>query len=183
MKDPNPPQRSGLILVTGCPRSGTRFFSESLETYGIRLGHELAGKHGTVEWRHAATKDPAFDVKISLARHPIRTITSLTDLMIANYKNHRAGPTWYYIEKIAWRQNFHQFIEREMWVEAATFWWNSVYAFHIAEGYRSVRVEDIAGDPINNHSKPHALNIDKDWVWAQVQEVAGYVGYRRKDKI
>ena len=183
VKDPNPPQIEGQLLVTGCPRSGTRFAAEFFQANGLDIQHERAGKHGTVEWRHAYTRKPVFQSVISLSRHPMLTIRSLTDLMIG-IKTHNADKiTWRYIKMMADLGHFRHHLDKEMWVEAAVEWWISVYRYHIEQGYRRVRLEDLSGDPTKPHPKPCALDFDKDWAWEAVEPIASQLGYTKTDVV
>ena len=81
-----------LLLVIGCPRSGTRSFARMLSLAGIRVGHERVGLHGTVSsyfavddtfyhGPHQSTKDKlrdfTFQHKWMLVRHPLKIVASL----------------------------------------------------------------------------------------------------------
>lgn len=182
-KDTHPPQKSGILLITGCPRSGTTFVSEFYKQKdGIDLGHETAGEHGTVEWRHAYTDAPKFDVTLSLVRHPLRTIPSLTDLLISlwtHQPSHHVTRQW--IARLAVHGRFDSLLESQMWAEAAMTWWVSVYERH-QNLYPVLRVEDLKGmEPTKPHAKPYALNLDMDWLWEAVSPLAQNLGYKRND--
>ena len=165
MKDPYPPQKTGRILITGCPRSGTKFIHRYFSRqHKVFLGHECEGKHGTVEWRHAYARQPRFEVTISCVRHPLLTIRSLTDLMIA-YSQQKDRIEWRWIVTLAKEGGWFQLLDGGMWVEAATMWWLTVYSHHRDKEWLQMRVEDfnMPSPPPDQHPKPNALEIDKDW--------------------
>ena len=40
-----------MVVVIGCPRSGTGFISQLLKEHGLDVGHEVWGKDGISDWR------------------------------------------------------------------------------------------------------------------------------------
>lgn len=40
-----------MVVVIGCPRSGTGFISQLLKEHGLDVGHEVWGKNGISDWR------------------------------------------------------------------------------------------------------------------------------------
>jgi hypothetical protein len=78
------------LLVIGCPKSGTKFYAELLESWGFRIRHERMGEDGTVNsgWlMRKLVDDPLlvgkgrqhyeFDRIIHLVRHPLACIDSM----------------------------------------------------------------------------------------------------------
>lgn len=49
-------KRSKLILGVGHPRTGTGYTAKLLQSWGLDVGHEVMGEHGTVDWSLAAGK-------------------------------------------------------------------------------------------------------------------------------
>jgi len=47
---------SKLILGVGHPRTGTGYTAKLLQSWGLDVGHEVMGEHGTVDWSLAAGK-------------------------------------------------------------------------------------------------------------------------------
>lgn len=185
MKDPYPSQKTGRVLITGCPRSGTKFVKRYFEAqHRIFLGHEQEGQHGTVDWRQAYTRSPAFEATISLVRHPIPTIRSLTDLMIA-YSRRKGSIEWHRLRMVAVAGGWLHLLSEEMWVEAATQWWYTVYEHHRKQDWLQLRIEDFRYDQNvpDVHPKPCALNIDKDWCWHTVKPLAEELGYTRSNML
>src|SRR3990172_6286941 len=67
------------VLVTGFPRSGTRFMVDVFQDQGLRVGHEWIGKDGAVSWIHAVLNN-SFDHTVHLVRHPLEAISSCQEL-------------------------------------------------------------------------------------------------------
>lgn len=77
------------ILISGCPRSGTRFISHQLQSNGIKAPHEKIGRNGSVSWFHilpnyhfpkwAIKNSEQFNPKFILhqIRPPFETINSM----------------------------------------------------------------------------------------------------------
>lgn len=68
------------ILVTGCPRSGTRFASRMFrEVFGMMVGHETELGHGTSDWRYVDPryKKDHFKIIFHQVRYPLDVIGSL----------------------------------------------------------------------------------------------------------
>ena len=45
-----PKKESKLILGVGHPRTGTGYTAKLLQSWGLDVGHEVMGEHGTVDW-------------------------------------------------------------------------------------------------------------------------------------
>ncbi|CAM9312950.1 unnamed protein product [Discosporangium mesarthrocarpum] len=94
--------RDCRVLITGCGRSGTHFVAEQFMSSGIPILHEQIGEAGTVSWVHGApyseenheleawfsnrdsaglraSPDFSFFPVFHLVRHPLDTISSLTE--------------------------------------------------------------------------------------------------------
>jgi len=46
----NAEKKSKLVLGVGHPRTGTGYTAKLLQSWGLDVGHEKMGKHGTVDW-------------------------------------------------------------------------------------------------------------------------------------
>lgn len=118
----------GAMLITGCPRSGTRAVTEYFKEHGVILGHETAGEKGTVEWRHAYSEfdseDPAFVIQMTLVRDPISTVRSLAELL-ANCD--RKSDTWAAIVTLSVLGGWDEKLEALDFIGAAADWWTTVY--------------------------------------------------------
>lgn len=78
-----------MILVVGCPRSGTCFISTLFKEHGFDVGHEAWGRDGIACWRLAGNSDfwRGFNLcpreiqgahpAVHQVRHPLGTISSL----------------------------------------------------------------------------------------------------------
>lgn len=78
-------------LITGHPRSGTKYMSELFKNNGHDIGHEEMGKDGTSNWQMAVyaneypykvndnftRMDIDFDVLIQVIRNPIDAVSSI----------------------------------------------------------------------------------------------------------
>jgi len=83
------------FLITGAPRSGTRFLAAALTSYGAELGvsHEMMGRHGMVSSLAAVddffylgknvkrTSELGIVATLHMVRHPLKTIASLAHNM------------------------------------------------------------------------------------------------------
>lgn len=65
-------------LITGHPRSGTRWISTLCIQYGLDIPHEVAGKDGICSWQHITSGKYSVkaDKVIHLVRNPLKTIAS-----------------------------------------------------------------------------------------------------------
>jgi hypothetical protein len=87
---------SGLVLVTGCPRSGTKYISCLLAELGLDVQHEAAGRDGTSSWCMAVDadstpwgpprKDFCFAVSLHQVRNPIAAIQSFSTMTEASWR-------------------------------------------------------------------------------------------------
>jgi hypothetical protein len=122
----------GLILVTGCGRSGTKYTAELLQRVGLDVLHEKMGADGIATWCMAVDScdspwgggrhDLKFKTILHQVRHPLKVIPSLTTFTARSWQFIeryvpcpqsdpvilRAAKYWYYwnleAEKIAsWR--------------------------------------------------------------------------------
>jgi len=122
------PMQEGGMLITGCPRSGTRAVAAFFEERGVELGHEQAGEKGTIDWRHAYTEfdeeNPAFIIQMTLVRDPISTVRSLTELLM---DCDRKVDTWGYITELSKVGGWDKKLEELNWIGAAADWWTTVY--------------------------------------------------------
>lgn len=50
IKNAEPEKKSKLILGVGHPRTGTGYTAKLLQSWGLDVGHEKMGEHGTVDW-------------------------------------------------------------------------------------------------------------------------------------
>lgn len=76
-----------LVLVIGCPRSGTGYMWKVLSKCGVRVAHEREGQQGIVSWLFTAdSADPAWGPKTTdyhfkhifhQVRHPLKCIASM----------------------------------------------------------------------------------------------------------
>lgn len=104
-----------LLLVIGCPRSGTRSFARMLQNAGVRVGHERVGIHGTVssyfavdddyyQGPHQATRDRLsafrFEHLWHIVRDPLATISSISFGMPPSWWDWQRRHTWIDREKI-----------------------------------------------------------------------------------
>lgn len=79
-----------LLLVTGCPRSGTKYIASLLHELGLDIRHEAMGRDGIASWcmaTHAsaapygpALADQPFDAIYHQVRNPLHVIPSMTTL-------------------------------------------------------------------------------------------------------
>lgn len=81
-----------MLLITGCPRSGTRYLASLLRAAGIRAFHERMGRDGTVNaafavddfWYPGNNPDrPSrvrFDHVFHVVRHPLFCIASMASM-------------------------------------------------------------------------------------------------------
>lgn len=66
------------IIITGCPRSGTKYISRVLQECGLDIGHDKVwGKDGISSWFYAAREVPNNSVVVCQIRNPVNTIGSL----------------------------------------------------------------------------------------------------------
>jgi len=170
--EPYPPQETGTLLFTGCPRSGTKSVATYYRDQGLDIGHEQSGKDGTVEWRHAYNLNAKFNLTIVVVRDPIKTVISLTELL----KNvDRSSFTYKHILDLAEFGLWMDLLKDGDFVGAAIQWWTSVYKNR--KGFPVVHTDRFGRLPHLNKrikgSPPFISTIDSDKFF----EVAYDYGY------
>lgn len=89
------PQQIKKVLVVGCPRSGTTYMAQLLQSYGLDVRHEEMGEDGTSSWPMATChKGPwgarrsnfRFQNTIHVVRDPVRVVASLPTLKKVSWK-------------------------------------------------------------------------------------------------
>ncbi len=86
-KPQNQNVKEKLVLVIGCPRSGTLYATKALKHSGLDIGHEAMGSQGIVSWLFSAdSSNPAwgplptdyhFKTIFHQVRHPLKCIATL----------------------------------------------------------------------------------------------------------
>lgn len=84
-----------MLLITGCPRSGTRSTSEALCASGLDIPHERLGHDGSVCWFYTVEDSrypwgvpvptQPWDTVFHQVRAPLDTIASLTTISDASW--------------------------------------------------------------------------------------------------
>ena len=113
-----------LILVTGCPRSGTYYTAALLQHVELDVRHEQVGKDGTVSWMLAVDaptypyghvnerrSDYDFAQVVHLVRHPLDAIASITTI---------GTESWDWIAEHCPPVRVYE----SKWERAACFWWH-----------------------------------------------------------
>lgn len=173
----------GAMLITGCPRSGTKSVTKYFEDHGVSLGHETAGEKGTVDYRHAYTvmdkENPAFIIQMTLVRNPLDTIRSLTELL-ANCD--RKSPTWGWLTELSCQGGWDEKLKKQEFLGAATDWWITAYEYLLQ--FPVLKMEHLPKLPqTNRHSSVDreidvkALLKDNEDLW----RVASHYGYHLED--
>jgi hypothetical protein len=88
------------FLITGCPRSGTKYTAEVFGRAGYDVRHEQVGVDGCVSWYHGSPHaygqggrfTPKFRAVVLQIRHPVQTISSLRVLSLYSLA-HIINPT------------------------------------------------------------------------------------------
>jgi len=65
-----------MLIVVGCPRSGTRFISRLLMEHGMDVGHEVWGRDGIASWHLTYEREFPHPV-VHQVRDPLAVIASL----------------------------------------------------------------------------------------------------------
>lgn len=156
------------LLVIGSPRSGTKFFANTLKGFGMRVNHERMGEDGIV---HSGWVPPggntrfkgytrekfSFDKIIHLIRHPLLVIDSLS----------RQGPGFPNFWEMQEEHSGVKLLNNHEDLEAiARFWIYWITASKQQADYQ-MRLEDIQhlGDPENvGLHKDKAIKL----VWSDV---------------
>jgi hypothetical protein len=134
-----------MILVTGCPRSGTAYYAGYLRSRGLDVQHEKLGKDGTSDWRLAPRiRVGGWSEIIHLVRHPLDCIASLMTIK---------EPSW----KILCRGTGIEFDEASP-VLGARIWlgWNAL----ISSYDKRIRIEDV---PIINVARNERSHPSVSW--------------------
>jgi hypothetical protein len=94
MRDPQ--RSSGLVLVTGCPRSGTKYISCLLAELGLDVQHEAMGRDGSSSWCMAVDADETpwgpprrehtFTTAFHQIRNPVAVIPSFSTLQEPSWR-------------------------------------------------------------------------------------------------
>lgn len=149
------PQKSGGLLITGCPRSATTSVAKFFEDHGVHLGHQTEGEMGTIEWRYAYTEEPDFPLRMTLIRDPLDTVRSLVELL--KHCDHKSD-TWEDIASLSVQGGWDGKLKDEKFLEAATDWWTTVYK----RLYRFplIKVEHLPKLPELNHHRRVDRNFD-----------------------
>ena len=69
-----------MFLITGYPRSATRYMAKIFQSLGFDVGHEEVRSDGIVSWMELLNADN-YDVVLHQVRNPIDVIASATTLM------------------------------------------------------------------------------------------------------
>ncbi len=168
----------GGLLITGTPRSGTKSVTQYFKDHGVDLGHECSGEKGTVDWRHAFTKnlqEERFPLVLTLVRDPLDTVRSLNEL-ITNCG--RDTLTWPWIELMAKEGDWEQDLANLSWLSAAVNWWTSVYKN--CSKYPMLRMEDLPKLPHlhKNHARVNRVDwSDKLNDYPEFWKIANHYGY------
>lgn len=135
------------LLVTACPRSGTRYTTQILQNVGVGVCHESMGRNGTVCSFHAvddfhspcgrAHKErrsiKKFDLVWHQVRHPLRVVESIETQMSTAW--------WHWQEKHTGASLDERPFER-----SAHFWfrWNEIIENdpEVSLRYRLEAIED-----------------------------------------
>jgi hypothetical protein len=179
------------FIVTGCPRSGTRFAATLFSALGIRCGHEdvFGPDQGLgdlpVEWNgydadsswHAVPFLPLDDVVVlHQVRHPlevIRSIAGIRFLARADLPNKATR---------AVRRNAPEIFEPESEAErAATMWriWNEKAEEHATFTYR---LEDIDAVLVSHLCGLVGLDVSNDQVERALRDTPKNVNARDRDE-
>lgn len=177
------PMKEGALLITGCPRSGTRAVAAYFKEHGVELGHETAGEKGTVDWRHAYSEfdreDPAFIIQMTLVRDPISTVRSLAELLI---NCDRKSDTWQSITDLSVLGGWDEKLKTLNWLGAAADWWTTVYErlyeFPVLKLEHLPKLKEIGRNSrVDRTIDIETLLEDYDDFW----RVAGMYGYYNKE--
>lgn len=153
----NEPMKEGAMLITGCPRSGTRAVAAYFLEHGVELGHEKPGEKGTVDWRHGYLEfdddNPAFIIQMTLVRDPISTVKSLAELLC---NCDRKSDTWGYITDLSKIGGWDKKLAAFDWLGASADWWTTVYEhlyqFPILKLEHMPKLNDVG----------HSARVDRD---------------------
>ncbi len=153
------------VLITGCGRSGTRYAKDVFKVLGLDLGHEKAGRDGTVDWHLAGTKE-GYDVIFHQVRHPLDVVRSCHTI---------SETSWTFIKKKdKLIKEYHPIVVRCM-----NYWlrWNILAESTAVLTYR---VEDVV-DYLPRITSELGMDWNPNWL-AQVSALPTNNHSRRKRK-
>lgn len=86
-----------MIIISACPRSGTKMISRVLNQCGLDVGHEYLGKDGIVSWRFLGDQEPnnSYLDQFTGVMHQIRSPLSCISSLHTLNRN-----SWSYIRKV-----------------------------------------------------------------------------------
>jgi hypothetical protein len=152
------------LLAIGSPRSGTRFLTNLLNKFGLRVRHERMGEDGTVNpaWLAMRMKnDPLiqctgrqhyeFDQIVHIVRHPLAVIRSLSLEM---------SEVWWKWQEVHSHLEVSDPSDLEKTAAFWVFWTDGCQ--HLCDTH--IRLEDIShlGDPTGKGVKPEGRIVGSD---------------------
>ncbi|NOX49190.1 MAG: hypothetical protein GXP16_01465 [Gammaproteobacteria bacterium] len=158
---------TGALLITGCPRSGTKSAWKFYQERNVFLGHECPGEMGTIEWRNAyqnfnmEDEDRKWAIVNVLVRDPLSTVASLAELLRSSTTSPNIHKhTHRDIQKVALDGGWLGLLDDHNHVDAAIEWWTTVYEGLL--GLPTLRIEDWPNLP-HEHQDTHS----RKWLTAR----------------
>jgi len=189
----NAEKKSKLVLGVGHPRTGTGYTAKLLQSWGLDVGHEKMGKHGTIDWSLSASKKSLWqdvDFKeydwnhiIYCVRDPRESIASIA------YTENIEGPSVRFRTKNGLNLMGNRIVDA---IQSIILWDEMIENLEPSFVYR---IEDQSKD-LFNYLKEH--NIDVNWnediigkpqntrehkTWKELIEESEYIGNLYKKKI
>jgi len=173
-------QQRPALLVTGCPRSGTKSATKWWNDRGLDIGHEEINRDGTCHWKYAYQASE-FPMVIVLIRDPIQCVNSLAQL-IRKCSNGTHDILYGFADVGGWTYD-----PKEPMISAMT-WWYEVYQ-HLF-GLPHICVENLPGvNRLNPHIRDYMrkdityteggfLNVEPDLAH-KVLNLAHMYGYTK----
>lgn len=186
-----------MFLITGFPRSGTKYLATVLNAVGLDVGHEELRPDGTVSWPHIGQgfltwtgqiEKTNFDPVIHVVRDPLKAISSAQTLRdesfdyMFKYSNHPGGPRglrWYMWAWLKW----NDFIEsRAVWrfkIEDLPECYPTLFEMLGIQG-----VSALPELPKNINTRPHSnftwtdLKREDKKLYKQIRDKAVKYGYQ-----
>ena len=174
-------------IITGCPRSATKYTVMVLRKLGYDVGHEEWGMDGMVNWRFDACRDPFHGVLLHQVREPLATIGSLATIRDHSWRYiceqtpvkmdwdiaRRCAETWLY-----WNQMAEAKASWTYRIEDLPKVWPEWCERLGIEG----EYEQVAGIPKHTHHRKHKCVT---WAWleeatplaGEIREMARRYGY------